>query len=366
MKFGRKDKKERVPGQAGYAARLGAFALKRPQLPPVPPAPPEGRKYTLFQELTALRQEIQDAFSSCQLELADMKGRIDPDVKPGPSLPPPRAPEPAAPAQTAPAAPEQAQVPAPDPEYSDENGPEPAARSTLVPVAAAVLLLAVAAVFSVYRHYTGALWAAFPLPGAHAVGLCADPSGGALYFADPERQLLFSVSNDRGQVLWVKGFPAAGLRSLAFDGSGFWSSDGKALYRHEAAAGYEAVKKYQTDGSADFLCWDGAALYGLSSEGAFTVFSGGRSAEIGRLGLRPAAVSCGEGRLWLLGQDGRLREYDLSGGSPAPLRHADIARYMPEGLTDGLTVQGEALWLSGGRPPELRKVEISKLKFSEK
>lgn len=119
-----------------HASELAAFRLARhepPRVGPQVPAEPE-RKYPALQALAALRQDIHDEFSRSQLELLEVKARLDADLavlaaSPAPAAPPPEPPASPAPAAGSPQAGPAGAAKTTAPGSAPDSGHEPAADS---------------------------------------------------------------------------------------------------------------------------------------------------------------------------------------------------------------------------------------------
>lgn len=349
------------------AARLADVKLRAPALPEVPEAvqPEAGRKYPVFQELAAMGQEIQDEFSRGQLELADIKVRLEAEflsLSGGTSAVKPAA------------ADEQAGLITPGAEQAAPTAvkgeirvtaaaavPAAGPRPRLLPalVLAGVLCAAAALFFNFY----GGPVSVFPLPPTRAAGLCLDPEGRRVFFADPQRQLLFTVSAADGRVASVQSFPAAGLKALAYDGSVFWSSDGKALARHGQAGGYAALGTY-TGGGGALLGWDGGKLWAAGADGKLVSYAAGdppvRDGEYPMPAGRAAGMSVADGKLRLFfPESGKIVVYKI-GSRPELLEELDLKRLLPAGEAAGFAMSGGQAWFVTETPPQLLRINPKK------
>ncbi|MDD5210255.1 MAG: hypothetical protein PHV36_12765 [Elusimicrobiales bacterium] len=347
-----------------YSALLAGVKLRPPALPRVLADLPgkEARKYPVLQELAAARQDIQDEFSKRQLELLDIKSRIEEDIaavsKSRPAQPAPELfKEPAAAGVPA----ERAAQPESEPEL--QPGPGPRRFPAWFIAAAAVC----AAVFGLYKYYAGLDKFSLQLPFSSAVGLCLDPEGGRVFLVDPQRQVLLTVVIAENRIKAMQSFPSEGLKALAFDGSSFWSSDGDVIRRHGPAGGYAALSAYKPWQKVSFLCWDGNHLWAASSAGELTRYIAGQALKPEDIFSMPktetVGISISGEKLWLLDpESGKLSSYRL-GLKPEPLNSADVKALLPRGAVTGFAINGEYLWVLTAAPAELSRINLKNVKL---
>lgn len=355
-----------------YSALLAGVKLRPPALPQVPVELPgnAARRYPVLQELSAARQDIHDEFSKMQLDLSEIRSRVEEDqaaitkgapVKPRETIAAGPVEEPVA--ARAPAAP---QPPAKPVE------PEPALRSAagfrLSPERMFFAAAVCAAAFGLFRFYGGAPAASFALPPTRAAGLCTDRDGAHVYFADPQRQLLFTFSVREERIRAMQSFPSQGLKGLAFDGTSFWSSDGSAIYRHGTAGNYAVLDVYKAGPEVSSISWDGKHLWAVSAGGKLTRYLAGETlAQEGVYRMpegRTAGISISDGKLWLLDpESGRLSAYK-PGVKPELLSAADIKSLLPSGAVSGFSVAGDHLWVITEDPSVLARIDLKVIKFS--
>ena len=347
------------------SAKFAEIKLRAPVLPaPRGTQEETGRKYPVFQELAGMGQEIQDEFSRGQLELADIRGRLEgelmalagaaPEVNPAPAAVPP---------EQAARPPEPDVRPLPGMQPAVQAGPAPGRRSRLLPaLALAVVICAAAGIF--FRSRGGPV-SVFPLPPTKVEGLCLDPEGRRVFFTDPQRQLLFTVSAAEGRVDSVQSFPAAGLKALAYDGSNFWSSDGAVLARHGQAANYAVLAASKAAAAIAFLSWDGQALWAAGPGGELLRYSAAvpplPGADYPMPGGRIDGISVSDGKLWVFDREnGKLSCYKI-GTRPELLTESDLKRWLPAGAVTGFALGGNYAWLAAENPPQLLRVKLKKL-----
>ncbi|MEI7530189.1 MAG: hypothetical protein WCK76_14725, partial [Elusimicrobiota bacterium] len=338
------------------------------------------RKYPLFQELASVKQEIQDDFSKARLGLRKIAGRVDGDrtaaaikrakkAVPAPEPRPVSAQEASMTAQISalpgdsPAAAASARAVSPETRESGRPGVNP-----FQVVTALILCAVVVLAFSLGRPPRGQ--AAFPLPHTQAAGLCLAPEGSRLFFLDPQRQLLFTVSSPGGMVRSVEGFPAGAARALAFDGEFFWSVGDKGIVKHKAGGRYSALETYPEAGSGvSALFWDGKYLWAGGAPGGQLnrYLPGGSLAPAGSYAMpavgSPGISISGETLFTLDTAAGKLCAYKL-GGAMEPFEEAGLAAFLPrKGRVAGFAMDNTYLWLITENPAELRRVNLSRLKF---
>lgn len=375
-----------------YHAILDLIKLRRPELPQGSPELPDntGRKYPVFQELKAAKQEIQDEFSKMQLELADIKARLDGDIGAVSGGPPrPREAASAVPAKepvptglaSAPQAAAQSPVPEPaggsrhmgDRAEQDSSFPMPSPGGWLaaVPMLSPARIFAAAAICAaavgLFLVYGGEAESFFALPPTRAAGLCLDRSGEHVFFADPQRQLLFTVSVPEKRVKSMQSFPSQGLKGLAFDGTVFWSSDGTSIYRHGQTGNYAVLGVYAAGPEVYSISWDGKNLWSASAGAGLTRYSAGEALVQEAVYPMPAGptagISVSDGKLWLLDPgSGNLSAY-LFGAEPELLKAAGIKRLLPRGGISGFSVAGDILWVVAEDPAELTRINLKNIKF---
>lgn len=377
-----------------YPARLASVSLRRP-VPPSPPGPgtqqpvpsstpgPGMRKYAVLQELFSLKQEIQDEFSKAQLKLRDIAERLDDNKPPsaadadsgsGVNSSPPFA----APGQKTSVGGEGG------PEgisYEKENPPAPSFGNAGTPaihdenrpgrhfrVLAAVAVCAVAFTF-LKSGFNSGTDDVFPMPHTRAAGLCLG-SGERLFFADPQRQLLFTVSAQDGQVKTVQGFHVVALTGLAFDGISFWSAGSGGIARHEAPGRYQPARSYPEAGSAiAALDWDGKYLWTAGPGSPLMRYLPGERLIPSGSYTAPAAMSAGfhvagENLYILDPSSARLRRYKIGAGI-GPGSEAALGPFIPgKCRLAGFALDKSDLWLITENPPELRRIKLKRLRFS--
>lgn len=367
-----------------YSAILAGVKLRRPELPQVPGELPENlaRKYPVFQELAAARQEIQDEFSKWQVGFEDVKNRIGDESaavsKDGPGKTPEQAATGSLAAHRAAAEPPAAQA-APGPrsaqnttgQDSTSQLPLPGDRAAAGsrPFTSYIFLAAAvcAAAFGSFRFFGGFAESPISLPPTRAAGLCLDRDSRHIFFADPQRQLLFTVSVTEKRVKSMQSFPAQGLKGLAFDGTSFWSTDGTSIFRHGLAGSYAVLGVNKAGPEVSSLSWDGENLWAASAGGRLTCYSARESltqeAVYPLPDGRTAGISVSDGKLWLLDpESGKLSAYKL-GVKPELLNEADIKSLLPVGAISGFSVAGEHLWVITAEPAELAPINLKSLKF---
>jgi len=355
-----------------YGSRLAAAALPPVHVPVV--GGQEKRKYTVFQELYAIRQEIQDEFSRGQLELKDLSARLDSEAAASGALPDgPAKPEiiSGAPVRFS-VEPVSAARPALPPWPAAEPRSEIIRRgnsgiSKNLKVLTLVLLAAAAGAWLLLGSKSGAD-AVFPMPLARAAGLCR--GGDNLYFSDPQRQLLFTVAAGNGQVKGVRALRVLSLAGLAYDGKVFWSSGLNGLARHEAAGQYQVEKYYPEAGAGTgALHWDGKLLWVAAMSGhTITSYFTGDKLRQAAVYTVPSALPAG---FHILGKDlyiieefpPRLVKYDL-GRSALPVSEAALGKFVSRNAKiTGLEIDSSFLWLMTGSPAELSRVKTGSLAF---
>lgn len=367
-----------------YSSMLAGIKLRRPELPQVPGELPENlaRKYPVFQELAAARQEIQDEFSKWQVGFEDVKTRLGDDLAPVPKSGPAKTPEQAgarSPAEHRDAAKPPAAQAAPGSRSAqntsgqDVSSPLPlpgdVADAGSRPFPSFVFLAAAvcAAAFGFFRFFGGSAESPITLPPTRAAGLCLDRDGKHVFFADPQRQLLFSVSVPEKRVKSMQSFPAQGLKGLAFDGTSFWSTDGTSIFRHGLAGSYAVLGVNKAGPEISSLCWDGKNLWAASAGGKLTRYAAGdalvQEAVYPLPEGRTAGISVSDGKLWLLDpESGKLSAYKL-GVKPEFLDAADIKSKLPAGAISGFSVSGDHLWVITAEPAELARINLRSMKF---
>jgi len=372
--MGFKENKAKQPGDRRdersekYFTSLAAVKLRQPALPQLPAGLPgqEGRRYPVLQELAAARQDICDEFSKKQLELHELKSRVEEDMA---ALTKNAAAKPPGPAALPANEPAPVRAPAPVPSlFSPQPEPAPAAGSR--PLFARILFAAAvcAAAFGLYKFFGSAPGFSFSLPPTRAAGFCMDRDGANAFFADPQRQLLFTVSASEKRVTAMQSFPAHGLKGLAFDGTSFWSTDGSSIYRHSSSDGYAVAGTYKAGPGVEFICWDGKDLWAASAGGKLTLYSAGETLAQKSVYAMPegrtAGISVSDGKLWLLDPgSGKLYAYK-PGARPELLNTADIRSLLPRGAVSGFSVAGGYLWIISENPAELARIELDHIKFS--
>lgn len=368
MGFKENKKKTIAGGRAAllekYSDLLAGVKLCPPVLPRVPADLPgkEARKYPVLQELAAARQDIKDEFSKRQLELQDIKSRVEEDIAAvSKSRPAQQSPElikePAA--VRAPA--ERQPKPKPEPERAPGAGQR---RFSAWLIAAAAVC---AAAFGLYKYYAGLDKFSLQLPFSSAVGLCLDAEGRRVFLVDPQRQVLLTVVIAENRIKAMQSFPSEGLKALAFDGSSFWSSDGDVIRRHGPAGGYAALSVYKPWQKVSFLCWDEKHLWAASSAGELTRYLAGQDLKPEDIFSMPKTETAGifisGEKLWLLDpESGKLSSYRL-GLKPELLNSADIKALLPRGAVTGFSVNGEYLWVLTAAPAELSRINLKNVKF---
>ena len=369
---------------AHYSSLISSVSLDFPGTPqlrlPAQAAAP--RKYPLFQELSALRQEIRDDFSKAQLDLRDMSARLGggaPQSAPG-SRPEEPAEEPAArPAPVRaevkyaaePAPPKR--YPAPEKKNIPAAAPSPAESAGFKKAGAALAAAAViaAAVFLFNRSVNLGAVTIFALPNTRAAGLCLSAASDRLFFADPQRQLLFTLSGADGQVKSVQSFPAEGLKALAYDGAFFWSANGRSLFRHALGAHYAVEKTFDEAGRGTYsLYWDGKYLWTGGEPGG--KLSRYLPADMGTpdwvFSMPPvdsAGIAVEDGFLWSLDPSTKkLGVYRLA-PTLELVREANLSKLLGgKAAVSGFTMDKERVWVITEGPPELRLLLRKAIKFS--
>lgn len=355
-----------------YSAILAGIKLGPPALPQVPVELPgnAARRYPVLQELAAARQDIHDEFSKRRLDLGEIRSRVEEGLADIPKNTPVKPPEMIAAeavkkilAAGAAAASRSA---------AKSGEPEPARKPSagLRLSHARVLFTAAvcAAAFGLFRYYGSAPVTRFALPPTRAAGLCTDQDGSHVYFADPQRQLLLTVSVREKRVKAMQSFPSHGLKSLAFDGASFWSSDGTSVYRHGATGNYAVLGVYKTGVEVLFISWDGKDLWAALSGGKLARYSaGGALVQDGVYpmpGGRTAGISVSGGKLWLLDPvSGKLSSHK-PGVKTELLSSADIKSLLPRGDISGFCVAGDHAWVISGDQSQLVRINLKLVKFS--
>lgn len=346
-------------------ARMALVSLTPP--PARPAGRTEPRKDDSFRELLAMKGEIKDSFSRARLGLRRLSDRLE-DFGPHGAGPREPGPRPAPPPAVLPPAPP---PPPPPPPFS---GCEPERRARGEKPRYALLALLTAALALAGAYFLPMLGrppvAAYPLPHQRAVGLCRG-YGGRLFFADPQRRLLFTLSDADGQVRNAQPFPVQSLAGLVFDGNYFWSSGIRGIARHEASGQLLASKSFPEAGSAAGpLAWDGKYLWSASpGQGRMVKYLPGELLFLsGNYPLPPslAAGFCAEGEaLYAIEQyPPRLCSYrpdpDMRLTAAAPL-----GRFLPPGArVSAFTLDKDYLWLITETPQELRRVRREDLAFA--
>jgi hypothetical protein len=338
-------------------AAFDAVALRRPEAPPaVTPPEQQARKYPVFQELAAMKQEIHDEFSKGRLALEDIRLRAESELE---ALAGGRAPA-AAPVPQPPRKPAPLNIERPQPEGTAVVTAAGRRAPWGLILAAAALALAAA----LFMRYESSGPAAFiQLPPTRAAGLCAAPDGRTLYFADPQRQLLFSLAVPDGRVISVQAFHSPDLKALAYDGASFWSSDGKAVYRHGPEAGYPAAAAYKQAAGAGYLCSDGKSLWAAGEKGGLARYSAGAALSTQAVYSLPdehiTGLSCGGGNLTAFQpESGRLLYYK-AGDIGRPEAGPDLRRWLPrKGEVAGFALAGGYAWFVTENPPQLVRIDL--------
>lgn len=355
-----------------YSAVLAGVKLSPPALPQLPVELPgnAARSYPVLQELAAARQDIHDEFSKRQLDLGEIRSRVEEDLAAIPKNAPVKPPETIAtePAKEPvaarfPAAPRSPAKPAePEPALKPPAGPR------LFPARVFFAAAVCAAAFGLFRFYQGTPVTIFSLPPTRAAGLCTDQDGSHVYFADPQRQLLFTVSVLEKRVKSMQSFPSQGLKSLAFDGASFWSSDGTSVYRHGTTGNYAVLGVYKTGAEVLFISWDGKNLWAALSGGKLARYSAGESLVQDGVypmpGGRTAGISVSGGKLWLLDPvSGKLSSHK-PGVKTELLSSADVKSLLPRGDISGFCVAGDHAWVISGDQSQLVRIDLKLVKFS--
>jgi len=382
---GKKSADKHDPLLDKYSAVLDGIKLRRPELPQVSGEPPENtaRKYPVFQELAAAKQEIQDEFSKWQVEFEDVKSRLGDDIaavsKNGPAKTPEQA------AARSPAAHRAAEKPPADQaapgsrsaqnttgQYDSSSMPPPpeegaAAGSRSFPAFIVLAAAVCAAAFGFFRFFGGSAESPISLPPTRAAGLCLDRDSKHVFFADPQRQLLFTVSVPEKRVKSMQSFPAQGLKGLAFDGTSYWSTDGTSIFRHGLTGNYAVLAVHKAGPGVSSICWDGENLWAASAGGKLICYSAGEPLAQEDVYPMPdgrtAGISVSDGKLWLLDpESGRLSAYKL-GIKPELLNAAEIKSLLPDGVISGFSVAGDQLWVITAEPAELAHINLKSMKF---
>lgn len=345
-------------GPAGaFQERARQVSLRPPDLPgPGPALAPAPVKYPALQELAARRQEIKDAFSKLQLELCELKRET------AAGLPPPT---PSA-VERAPAVLVEAgkYVPAaPDAPGLLEEEPAGTRRGRYAAWAAVAVAVLAAFALSVWLLNTGQD-SVITLPPASASGLCADGKAGSVFFIDPMRQLLISVSLGDKRVKAMQSFHSPGMKALACDGQEFWSSDGKNIYSHAPLSGHPVKASYKAAGALRSLCLDEGTLWAVSEAGKLYAYRDGVLKVTFDVPGPRGSLSCvSEGRLWVLDPEkGRLAVFDAAQGM-RKLAETNVKSALPKGRLAGMAVAGKAIWVITQNPAELAFIGTENMKF---
>jgi len=242
-----------------------------------------------------------------------------------------------------------------------------AALSLLSPARVFAVAAVCAAAFGLFLLYGGSPEPAFPLPPTRAAGLCLDRSGEHIFFADPQRQLLFTVSVAEKRVKSMQSFPSQGLKGLAFDGTVFWSADESSIYRHGLTGNYAVLGVYPAGPDVYSISSDGKNLWAASTGAGLTRYLAGESlAQEAVYSMPPgptAGISVSDGKLWLLDPgSGKLSAYML-GAEPELLKTAGIKKLLPPGKITGFSVAGDQLWVIAEDPAQLQHIQLKNVKF---
>jgi len=349
--------------KAEYADRIAGVKL-RPLAPTgavAAPAAEPARKYEALQELAAERQETLDLFSDLQLELLELKNRAG--AEPPAAVPQALsagAAEAAEPPAITRSMPRPAGIPPARPAAPQSGGSR--SRLTLLLAAAAACV----GVLSLFILFGSGDEDSFSLPPSSAAGLCLSGGADSLYFVDPQRQLLITVSIAERRVRAMHSFAGEKAKGLAFDGERFWSTDGRNIYRHAASAGYPVLDVYSAGRPVHAICWDGGSLWAAADDGKLVNYGGFEKQSRETVYNMPAGGAAGiyvdEGKLWLLDPGtGLLRAYLLDGGMKKTVQ-VSIKSMLPKGRLAGFAVSGGYVWVITDSPAELRRIKLEEPK----
>lgn len=351
---------------AKFASLASGIKLRTPNLPAAAPElPPAGPlKYPVLQELAAERQAVKDAFSKLQIELREIKHRAGAEVPAGGRAETeklPRQPVEAGAVKPKAAPPVPAVPVTPAGAASAPVSPGSAAPKYAVPAALAAVCAAVLGLGLFLSRDN----ASFTLPPAAAAGICLDKKAENVFFVDPLRQLLISVSAAEKRVKSMHSFQAPGLKALACDGDAFWSSDGKNIYSHASSGAYAVTGSYKAPRALRSLCLDGGKLWAASEDGKLLGYRAGQAAATDAVYDIPAplssVVTVSDGKLWALDPEtGVLRIFSVSGGIKK-VAETNIKSMLPRGRLAGIGASGGFVWLLTANPAELSRVSVKEM-----
>jgi hypothetical protein len=193
--------------------------------------------------------------------------------------------------------------------------------------------------------------------------------GQSIFSADPQRQLLFTLTRENGQIKAVQKFPNSFLSGLAAGADCLWSTDLERMYQHNLDPDYSVRRSYSNPSQApEAIYWhDGFLWVGDSRTATVSKYAAGDSLSLAKQyalpGVTPAGFYISENLLWILDPaENRIARYML-GPTLNLVDFLDLASWTPAGSrTTGFTVDASDLFLVTENPAELHLIGLKNLK----
>ncbi|MFH2204155.1 MAG: hypothetical protein ABIJ96_13635 [Elusimicrobiota bacterium] len=208
-----------------------------------------------------------------------------------------------------------------------------------------------------------------PFPTGHTTGLAV--IRGAFLSIDARTQEIITLDPGSTQIVRAADFPNQAASGLAAGDRELWSTDAASgwIYRHNAES-FAIKEKNPSPGSRPTaILWDGTSLwttdaetsklYRHADEKGLRVLLSKKIADGNPAGL----VRVGD-HIWAAGRRSRTIHRYRIGAGLEPEGTAHIGDIIPAGSRlDGITVEGDWIWLLTDSPSELHRVPRGRIRF---